>query len=72
MLYCITQSLYLRLVCCSIIVIHWPSYNQSPGRSGYIFFSYDFFKIWDDNLDKMIENKKGKPYSFLKINIILS
>jgi hypothetical protein len=45
-------------------VIHWPSYNQSLVRRGEILFSYDFLDIWDVNLDKMNENKKGKPYSF--------
>lgn len=47
-----------------IIVIHWPSYNQSLARRGEILFSYDFLDMWDNNLDKMNENKKGKPYSF--------
>jgi hypothetical protein len=45
-------------------VIHWPSYNQSLVRRGEILFAYDFLDIWDYNLDKMNENKKGKPYSF--------
>jgi hypothetical protein len=45
-------------------VIHWPSYNQSLVRRGEILFSYDFLDMWDYNLDKMNENKKGKPYSF--------
>ena len=45
-------------------MVHWPSYNQSLVRRGAILFSYDFLDIWDDNLDRMNENKKGKPYSF--------
>lgn len=45
-------------------MIHWPSYNQSLVRRGEILFSYDFLDTWDNNLDKMNENKKGKPYSF--------
>ncbi len=45
-------------------MIHWPSYNQSLVRRGEILFAYDFLDMWDDNLDKMNENKKGKPYSF--------
>jgi hypothetical protein len=45
-------------------VIHWPSYNQSLVRRGEILFAYDFLDAWDDNLDRMNENKKGKPYSF--------
>jgi len=45
-------------------VIYWPSYNQSLVRRGEILFAYDFLDIWDDNLERMNENKKGKPYSF--------
>lgn len=45
-------------------MIHWPSYNQSLVRRGEILFAYDFLDIWDDNLDRMNENKKGKPYSY--------
>jgi hypothetical protein len=45
-------------------VIHWPSYNQSLVRRGEILFAYDFLGMWDDNLDRMNENKNGKPYSF--------
>jgi Transposase DDE domain len=48
----------------SLSVIHWPSYNQSLVRRGEILFAYDFLDIWDDNLDRINENKKGKPYSF--------
>jgi len=45
-------------------VIHWPSYNQSLVKRGEILFSYDFLDIWDDDLAKMNENKKGKKYKF--------
>lgn len=45
-------------------MIHWPSYNQSLVRRGEILFAYDFLDMWDDNLDKMNENKKGKKYKF--------
>jgi Transposase DDE domain len=45
-------------------VIHWPSYNQSLVRRGEILFSYDFLDIWDDDLARMNENKKGKKYKF--------
>ena len=45
-------------------MIHWPSYNQSLVRRGEILFAYDFLDIWDDNLDRMNENKEGKPYSY--------
>jgi hypothetical protein len=45
-------------------MIHWPSYNQSLVRRGEILFAYDFLDIWDDNLDRMNENKNGKKYKF--------
>ncbi|HVI21648.1 MAG TPA: IS5 family transposase [Bacillus sp. (in: firmicutes)] len=45
-------------------MIHWPSYNQSLVRRGEILFAYDFLDIWDDDLAKMNENKKGKKYKF--------
>ena len=46
-------------------VIHWPSYNQPLVRHGEILFSYDFLLyIRDYNLDRINENKQGKPYSF--------
>ncbi len=45
-------------------MIDWPSYNQSLVRRGEILFAYDFLDTWDNNLDKMNENKKGKPYSY--------
>jgi hypothetical protein len=45
-------------------VIHWPSYNKSLVRRGEILFSYDFLDIWDVDLVRMNENKKGKKYKF--------
>jgi hypothetical protein len=45
-------------------VIHWPSYNKSLVRRGEILFSYDFLDIWDNDLARMNENKKGKKYKF--------
>ena len=47
-----------------LFVIHWPSYNRSLVRRGEILFSYDFLDIWDDYLERMNENKKGKKYKF--------
>lgn len=43
---------------------HWPSYNQSLVKHGEILFSYDFLDIWDGDLARMNENKKGKKYKF--------
>jgi hypothetical protein len=46
-------------------MIHWTSYDQSLVKRGKILFAYDFLDMWDDNLDRTNENKKGKPpYSF--------
>jgi hypothetical protein len=45
-------------------VVNWPSYNRSLVRRGEILFSYDFFDSWDSDLERMNENKMGKPYSF--------
>ena len=53
-------------------MIHWPSYNQSLVRRGEILFAYDFLDIWDDNLARMNENKKGKKYSIFLIPSFLS
>jgi hypothetical protein len=52
-------------------VIHWPSYNQSLVRRGEILFAYDFLDIWDDNLDRINKNKKGKPYPLILIPLSL-
>lgn len=45
-------------------MVDWPSYNRSLVRRGEILFSYDFLDIWDSDLEKMNENKKGKKYKF--------
>lgn len=45
-------------------MIHWPSYNRSLVRRGEILFSYDFLDTWDSELERMNENKQGKPFLF--------
>lgn len=45
-------------------MVDWPSYNRSLVRRGEILFSYDFLDIWDSDLEKINENKKGKKYKF--------
>ena len=45
-------------------MIDWHSYNRLLVRRGEILFSYDFLDIWDSEIERMNENKKGKPYSF--------
>ncbi len=45
-------------------MIDWPSYNRSLVRRGEILFSYDFLDGWDYELQRMNENKMGKPFTF--------
>jgi len=45
-------------------LIDWPSYNKSLVKRGEILFSHDFLETWDSELDRMNENKKGKPFTF--------
>lgn len=45
-------------------MIDWPSYNKSLVKRGEILFSHDFLETWDLELDRMNENKKGKPFTF--------
>jgi hypothetical protein len=45
-------------------LIHWPSYNRSLVRRGEILFSYDFLDTWDSELERMNQNKMGKPFLF--------
>jgi hypothetical protein len=45
-------------------VIDWPSYNSSLVKRGEILFSYDFLDSWDSEIERMNENKKGKPFTF--------
>lgn len=44
--------------------IDWPSYNRSLVKRGEILFSYDFLDNWDFELEKMNQNKMGKPFLF--------
>ena len=45
-------------------MIDWPSYNRSLVRRGEILFSYDFLDTWDSELERMNNNKMGKPFLF--------
>jgi len=45
-------------------LIDWSSYNRSLVKRGEILFSQDFLEAWDSELDRMNENKKGKPFTF--------
>jgi hypothetical protein len=44
--------------------IYWPSYDHSLVRRGEILFSYDFLDTWDAELERMNNNKMGKPFLF--------
>lgn len=45
-------------------MVDWPSYNRSLVRRGEILFSYDFLDSWGSEIEKMNNNKKGKPFVF--------
>lgn len=45
-------------------MIDWPSYNSSLVKRGEILFAYDFLDSWDSEIERMNENKKGKPFTF--------
>ncbi|CAN5869957.1 hypothetical protein BH23THE1_BH23THE1_34220 [soil metagenome] len=46
------------------VMIDWSSYNRSLVRRGEILFSYDFLDTWDSELERMNNNKMGKPFLF--------
>ncbi len=45
-------------------MVDWPSYNRSLVRHGEILFSYDFLDTWDSVLERMNQNKMGKPFEY--------
>jgi len=44
-----------------LIIDHWSDYG------GNTLLSYNFLDNWDSYLERMNENKIGKPYSFLLV-----
>lgn len=42
----------------------WPVYNGQLVKRGEYFLDLDWVKGWDDELEKMNENKVGRPYEF--------
>jgi hypothetical protein len=56
-------------------MIDWPSYNRSLVSRGEVLSSYDFLDTWDYELERMNNNKMGKPFLFPNsfiLTIILS
>ena len=66
------NSIYLVRIGLFNNCVHWPSYNQSLVKRGEILFAYDFLDMWDDNLDRMNENKKANHILFLILSSYLS
>jgi len=43
---------------------NWKEYNEKLVRRGEIYLSLEFIKNWDTEIDKMNNNKRGRPYEF--------
>ncbi len=52
-------------------MVDWPSYDRSLVRRGEILFSYDFLDSWGSEIDRMNENKMGKPLEYLDSFILV-
>ena len=53
---------------------NWKSYNEELVMRGEFLLPIDMFGNWDEELDKMNEDKKDRPYefpeSFIKIQAV--
>jgi len=53
---------------------NWKSYNEELAMRGEFLLPIDMLGNWDEELDKMNEGKKGRPYefpeSFIKIQAV--
>jgi len=53
---------------------NWKSYNEELVMRGEFLLPIDMFDNWDEELDKVNEGKKGRPYefpeSFIKIQAV--
>ena len=53
---------------------NWKSYNEELVMRGEFLLPIDMFDSWYEELDKMNEGKKGRPYefpeSFIKIQAV--
>ena len=43
---------------------NWKEYNEHLVRRGEILFSIDFLENWDEEIEKMNEGKRGRPYDY--------
>jgi phosphopantetheinyl transferase len=43
---------------------NWPDYNERLVKRGELYISLGFLESWDDELKRMNEGKRGRPYKF--------
>jgi len=43
---------------------NWEEYNEHLVRRGGILFSIDFLENWNEEIEKMNEGKRGRPYDY--------
>jgi len=43
---------------------NWKEYNEHLVRRGEILFSIDFPEKWNEEIEKMNEGKRGRPYNY--------
>ena len=43
---------------------NWKEYNEHLVRRGEILFSIDFLENWNEEIEKMNEGKRGRPYDY--------
>ena len=43
---------------------NWREYNEKLVRRGELLIALDFLDSWDDELKKMNDRKRGKPFQF--------
>ena len=48
----------------AVIMIDWPSYNESLVRRGQVLLDYDALDGWDHELSQMNHGKVGEPYAY--------
>lgn len=43
---------------------NWKAYNEKLVRRGELYLSLDFLKNWDNELEKMNDGKRGRPFEY--------
>ena len=43
---------------------NWKEYNEKLVRRGELYISLDFLENWDEELNRMNEDKVGRPFKF--------